>query len=186
MNIINWRAEPSPVKIIRYCKKCSAKKRYHSSGMFRVNANRRTLDVWLIYKCEDCDNTWNCAIITRVNPENIDKNLLAGFHNNNSQLADKYSMDIDLLKRNGSEIEMPEYTIIGDDFDLSSDMIINVTCMHKSKAKLSKALRKKLGMSAKSFNSMVSNGVIKLDCGDILKARLNKNYIVVYNPINKI
>jgi hypothetical protein len=33
---------------------------------FRTNAQKKRIDVWLIYRCSTCDETWNLPIYERV------------------------------------------------------------------------------------------------------------------------
>lgn len=70
MKKITWEVEYiSRLPVIRYCKKCGKKTEYICSGLFRVNAQHKYLDIWLIYKCSNCDSTWNSTIYSRVNPK---------------------------------------------------------------------------------------------------------------------
>lgn len=57
---IHWAIAPktAPRPLIS-CSRCGTVKAYCSSGKFRVNANGKRIDVWLIYRCIDCDNSWN-------------------------------------------------------------------------------------------------------------------------------
>ncbi|WP_243015095.1 DUF1062 domain-containing protein, partial [Brevibacillus borstelensis] len=57
----------SPPPAIKYCKKCGKKTEYVCSGLFRVNAQCKYLDIWLIYKCSNCDSTWNMTIYVNAN-----------------------------------------------------------------------------------------------------------------------
>ena len=102
----------SPPLVWRYCKKCKEKKAFLCSGQFRVNAQRKTLDVWLIYKCSDCDTTWNAALYSRVCTQSLDPALLEAFHTNSPALAEHYAMDCSLLQKNGAEITVPPYLVL--------------------------------------------------------------------------
>lgn len=69
MNKIIWEIQcHSSLPAYRYCKKCGEKRAFTCSGQFRVNAQQKHLDVWLIYKCPDCDTTWNASVCCRVSP----------------------------------------------------------------------------------------------------------------------
>ena len=94
----------SPVVAVRYCKKCGRKSRFLCTGLFRVNANRKCLDIWLIYKCASCDTTWNSTIYSRIAPQSISPVLLEKFHANDSELAGEYAMDVALLRKNGARV----------------------------------------------------------------------------------
>ena len=96
------QAENAPT-VVKYCKKCRKKAEFASSGAFRVNAQRKSLDVWLIYKCKKCNTTWNLTILSRVASGAIPPELLCGFLDNDTELAIRYATDIALIKRNGAE-----------------------------------------------------------------------------------
>lgn len=67
-----YRIRPvSGYKILRFCPGCGGRSVYGSTGNFRVNANGRQVDVWLIYQCEKCGHTYNLAIYERVRPKEI-------------------------------------------------------------------------------------------------------------------
>jgi hypothetical protein len=71
MNSLVWRVKVSgSVAVVRRCGKCGCE-RFISSGRFRVNANGSRIDVWLIFKCEHCNATWNMEILSRVRPAEI-------------------------------------------------------------------------------------------------------------------
>ncbi|WP_292189134.1 DUF1062 domain-containing protein [Mesorhizobium sp.] len=58
------------------CNRCGGLKPYHCSGKFRVNANGKRIDAWLIYRCIDCNNSWNFGILERCNRRDIEPALL--------------------------------------------------------------------------------------------------------------
>ena len=53
-------------EIIACCGKCGSGSRFECSNSFRINANGKELDVWLIYKCIVCNSTLNIEIFSRV------------------------------------------------------------------------------------------------------------------------
>ncbi|MCL2545054.1 MAG: DUF1062 domain-containing protein [Clostridia bacterium] len=75
----------------RHCSKCKKTSRFVCSGKFRVNANGKHLDVWLIYRCERCNTTWNQEIFARVKPSRIDKELYQAFLDNDFETAMRYA-----------------------------------------------------------------------------------------------
>ena len=77
----------------RHCSKCKKASRFACSGKFRVNANGKHLDVWLIYRCERCNTTWNQEIYARVKPSRIDKELYQAFLENDWDTALRYAGD---------------------------------------------------------------------------------------------
>lgn len=78
-NTYLWEITPESVPVVIHnCPKCSNSSEYKCSGNFRVNANQSTIDVWLIYQCSKCKNTWNMEILSRTNVKTIDNEL---YHN---------------------------------------------------------------------------------------------------------
>ena len=94
----------SYAKIIRRCGGCKRKKAFVCSGKFRVNANGRRIDVWLIYRCEKCGHTLNVPIYERVRPERIEPELYERFLENDRELAMEYAGDRGVLKGLGYEL----------------------------------------------------------------------------------
>lgn len=181
MEEILWEVQYlSPPKTIRYCKKCGMKTEHVSSGLFRVNAQQKSLDIWLIYRCASCKATWNLTIYSRINPKRIGQTLLNQFMNNDSELAQRYAMDTELLKRSGAEIDAPSYSIIGEMIDFTKDVKLKIVSKYSEKVKVSKILREKLSLTKTGFDEMVSNGVIRLENGaDIHKCKLQHDIAVL-------
>lgn len=73
------------------------------SGKFRVNANGRRLDIWLIYRCEKCGHTLNVPIYERVPPDKLEPKIYEGFLDNDRGLWMKYAGDRGFLKGLGYE-----------------------------------------------------------------------------------
>lgn len=89
--------------ILRRCGGCGKKMAFVCSGKFRVNANGRRLDVWLIYRCERCGRTLNVPIYERVPPERLSPEIYEGFLENDRELAMEYAGDRGFLKGLGYE-----------------------------------------------------------------------------------
>ena len=110
---IHWAIAPkTPPRPLINCNRCGTVKAYCSSGKFRVNANGKRIDVWLIYRCIDCDNSWNFGIFERCNRRDIDPALLAALESNDPALAHRHAFDvIALRKRIGRVEEFPDVSV---------------------------------------------------------------------------
>lgn len=94
------------------CNRCNSLKAYHSSGKFRVNANGKRIDAWLIYRCVDCDNSWNFCILERCNRRDIESALLHALESNDPALARRHAFDVVALRsRVGRVEEFPEAAV---------------------------------------------------------------------------
>lgn len=98
----------------RQCPKCGGKA-YENSGRFRVNANGRKLDVFLIYRCACCKATWNLTVLERVAPESVSPVLYRAFLANDAELALRYGCDAAFLRRNNARytIEAADVSVDG-------------------------------------------------------------------------
>lgn len=94
-----------PIRVIHRCGGCGKKQEFLNSGKFRVNANGRCIDVWLIYRCSKCKHTWNLTVFQRRSPDKIPPELYARFLDNDPQLAAEYGSDPAFLKRNHAEFK---------------------------------------------------------------------------------
>lgn len=80
-------------------------KAYRCSDKFRVNANGKRIDVWLIYRCVDCDNSWNFGIFERCNRRDIEPALLAALESNDPALARRHAFDVVTLRSRVGRVE---------------------------------------------------------------------------------
>jgi len=190
MQKVVWEVQYlSPPAVRRYCKKCGEKTEYVSSGLFRVNGQGKRLDIWLIYKCSNCDTTWKSAIYSRINPKSLGTELLERFHTNDSALAERYAMDVELLRRNGAEAGLPRYKIAGSEICPNTPVQLYIRSKYPSQIKVSAILREKLALSQRAYESMVAGGQIKSGCGlDLKKCRLHTEVVLLLHKdalINK-
>ncbi|MEL6188819.1 MAG: DUF1062 domain-containing protein [Myxococcota bacterium] len=83
-----WRVRPlhTPA-VLRRCPRCDGMRRFRSSDRFRVNAQGRRLDVWLIYRCSACSQTWNRTVEERVGVDRIPPELYAAYLRNDLDVA---------------------------------------------------------------------------------------------------
>lgn len=88
MQTVYWDIQYlSPPLAIKYCKRCGKKTEHVCFELFRVNAQRKYLDIWLIYRCSNCDSIWNMTIYSRINPKSIAPEVLEGFFGNHGELV---------------------------------------------------------------------------------------------------
>ncbi|BCM22307.1 DUF1062 domain-containing protein [Mesorhizobium sp. J8] len=113
---VRWTIEPAiaPRPLIN-CNRCGGVKPYRCGEKFRVNANGKRIDIWLIYRCVDCDNSWNRTILERCNRRDIEPALLATFEGNEPALVRRHAFDAVALKgRIGRIEEFPDVTVRKD------------------------------------------------------------------------
>ncbi len=180
MQTVYWEIQYlSPPPAIKYCKRCGKKTEHVCSRLFRVNAQRKYLDIWLIYKCSDCDSTWNMTIYSRINPKSIAPEIFEGFHSNNGELVKKYAMDTELIIKNGAEVGLPKYEKLGPAIDFTIPVELHIKS-YPSRLKVSALLREKLNLSQNAFEQMITSGSIRSTSGlDLKKCRLQTEVILI-------
>ena len=85
---VSTRQQPH---IRRHCPRCATERHFASSGKFRVNAQRKILDAWLIYLCTDCDYRWNLPIHERKPVKALDPIELEALMRNDAALAERHA-----------------------------------------------------------------------------------------------
>ena len=80
-------------RIVRHCIGCGQQSRFVSSDRFRLNANQRLIDVWLIYRCLQCETTWNYPLLSRCRPQDIGAALYHQLQANDQAVAWRYAFD---------------------------------------------------------------------------------------------
>jgi hypothetical protein len=100
-----WLVHLTDLPLIRRrCLRCTSAQ-YRSHGKFRVNANGKLLDVWLLALCVGCGKTVKLTVLERLHVRAVDASTLTRFHDNDLELAAKLLGDPGLLRRNGVTLD---------------------------------------------------------------------------------
>ena len=109
---VTWRVTPlQPPLVRRHCSRCSTEMPFACSLKFRANAQKKRLDVWLIYRCSACDEVWNLPIYERVGVGDIAPDAFDGIAHNDPALARRHAFDRTRLMRHGILEEGPDVAI---------------------------------------------------------------------------
>jgi hypothetical protein len=82
------------------CADCRSESATVGEGRFRVNANGKRLDVWLLVRCVSCGRTSNLTVHERVPVRSLGPAALDGYHANDPELVASTLPD-PLLARRG-------------------------------------------------------------------------------------
>ncbi len=122
-----WTILPREAPTVsRYCRGCRNKSVFFSSEKFRVNGNQKVLDIWLIYKCQKCDQTWNREILSRMHVNSIDPHLLKSFRDNCKQTAIRYGSDTTSLRYSSNDVIWQQPDVIITHTDKSVDGLFEI------------------------------------------------------------
>ncbi|EAA7635442.1 DUF1062 domain-containing protein [Salmonella enterica] len=110
---VTWTVAPVGYqRIAKRCPSCKIKRDFTPSGAFRVNSQKKLLDVWSIYKCTHCDYTWNISLFSRLHVSKIDRQLYHRLMTNDVATVQHFASDIAMLKQNNAELSgRPDFTV---------------------------------------------------------------------------
>ena len=184
MKEVLWRVfcESAP-SIVKYCKKCGGESVFSSSGLFRMNAQGRRLDVWLIYNCEKCKTSWNSTVFSRVSPEKLGQKMLQQLESNSPALALKIGTDCNIAKINGVQMGKPTVHIDGDSFTVGEQVLLQIGRECDMPLKLADIICEKLAISKSAWRKLVQLGrVTSIDGLDLNKGKLPLKTQIVFWP----
>ncbi|MEO5756497.1 MAG: DUF1062 domain-containing protein [Mesorhizobium sp.] len=157
---IHWAIAPeiAPRPLIN-CNRCGGLKAYRCSGKFRVNANGKRIDVWLIYRCIDCDNSWNFGIFERCNRRDIEPAMLQALESNDPALARRHAFDVVALRgRAGRVEEFPDVAVrkqvLGDIKQNAEALEIRLRLEMPISLRLDRLLANELGISRSRLQAL--------------------------------
>ena len=167
---ITWevKVKNTPL-LIKKCSHCDSD-RFYCSDKFRMNAQKKNIDVWLIYRCVKCNNTCNLTLLSRSKPDLIDKTLFHNFSMNDKDTAWKYAFSTEMERKNnlrldyGSvEYEVIPNTSLEDLLNLPNEVIkIHIKCEFEFDLKLSSLIRRRFSLSANQVKRMFEDGIITI------------------------
>ncbi len=88
------------------CGRCGLVTAFRSSGRFRVNANGRRVDAWLVYRCGRCEKSWNRPLLERQPVASLDPGLLPALLANDAATARAVAFDLADLRRRAERVEI--------------------------------------------------------------------------------
>ncbi|MFF7845469.1 DUF1062 domain-containing protein [Streptomyces ossamyceticus] len=85
--LTTWVVMPTCLPlVVRRCSSC-ASERFRANGKFRVNANHKLIDAWLLVLCTGCGDTAKLTILERTQVRSVRPELLDRMHGNDPALA---------------------------------------------------------------------------------------------------
>jgi len=166
---VHWHVVPLHTpRVIRHCAKCGKVRRFASSDRFRLNAQQVTVDVWLVYKCVECECTWNCAIIERCPVRNIDPGTYGLFEKNDRELAWSCAFNYALLSRADAQVDTTfEVTVQSsttglDDNSFGASRIITIESPYAGIIRVDRLLAQQLRISRTCVQEMYKSGRLRI------------------------
>lgn len=162
-NIATWEVRRTGLPSIqRHCLSCGGDT-FKASGKFRVNANGKLIDVWLLLHCTRCDRTDKATVIERS--ASIDSALLPRFENNEADLIVDVLLDPATARRNRFTLEWANSWEIISDAETPGRQYpysARVTFTDPIPLRPIHVISRGLGISRSKIKQMVDTGLIVL------------------------
>lgn len=191
-----WEITPDSTPLFKKkCSKCRGSNLYYCSDKFRLNSQKKSIDVWLIYRCVKCDNTCNITILSRTRPELIDKDLYQRFMMNDEATARQYAFDRDTARRNSMELDHSDITYnithgditLEDIVKLEEDSVeFEIRSNLNLDFKLTSLIRQCFDLSSNQLEKMLEAGILTIHPSTPLKKSKVKDGITVTIHCDKL
>ena len=167
-----WTLTPvSSYKIIRNCPKCGTRSLFQSTGNFRINANKKCIDIWLIYQCEKCRSTYNLTIFERVSPKKLPEGFYKKFQENNNALALEIGTAKEIFEKNRAVVkeESISYIVTKENIEIPVSLqalegncrIICIQNPNGLKIRVDKFLAEQLSISRSKVKHLIADGLLQ-------------------------
>jgi len=174
--------------IVKACVTCRST-RHHPTGKFRVNANGKLLDVWMLICCELCGRTSKIPVHERISVQELDSERLLMFQDNDPVVVRELAMDAALAGKAGYQLDWSGTWELetgtpscepGREDPAPLKVIIRFEL--PAPIRVEKLLRIGFGLSRSAVKGMVSSGRIRLPMAIDAKAREDFTLFVVTTP----
>ncbi|AGB70845.1 MULTISPECIES: DUF1062 domain-containing protein [Rhizobium] len=165
---VRWTLTPktSPQPWIA-CSGCGCQKPFRSSGKVRLNANGKRLDAWLVYKCIDCDKTWNRTLFERRTVQDLGSSALEALQRSDPDWVRAQEFDLDGLKRKAKRIDEPPDVIIRKETIRAASnwavLEIEISAEFPMNLRLDRLLASELAISRSRLQALRDGGKLRAD-----------------------
>ncbi len=174
--------------IVKACVTCRST-RHHPTGKFRVNANSKLLDIWMLINCALCDRTSKIPVHERINVRALANERLVMFEQNDPAIARHLAMDESLASRAGYRLDwsgtweldtdMPFYELERAD---PAPLEVFIRFELPAPIRVEKLLMAGFGLSRSAVKGMVGSGRIRLPMAVDARARADFTLFVITTP----
>ena len=174
--------------IVKACVSCRST-RHHPTGKFRVNANGKLLDVWMLICCDRCGRTSKIPTHERIYVQALKSKRLLMFENNdpamvrdltmNGALAGEAAYQLDWSGTWELETDMPSCELERGD---PAPLKVIIRFELPVPIRVEKLLATGLGLSRSAVRGMIDSGRIRLPMAIDAKAREDFTLFVIATP----
>lgn len=93
-------------RVVRHCPKCGTATSFINTEKFRVNANKKNLDIWMIFQCHRCRSTFNLTLHERIHPAKLPAETLEAYMANCPEKMRQVAFEKQVYQRSGTAPEL--------------------------------------------------------------------------------
>jgi hypothetical protein len=170
--------------VVRPCGECR-QTRHQPAGSFRVNANGKLLDVWMLLRCERCGRSSKIAVHERIHVRALGRERLVRFEQNDRALVRELAMDAALARSAGYrldwagtwelETDLPFYELEGAD---QAPLEVIVSFELPVPIRVERLLMAGFGLSRAAARALVGSGRIRLPMAMTARAAADFTFLV--------
>src|SRR6516225_8721909 len=174
--------------IVKACVSCRST-RHHPTGKFRVNANGKLLDVWMLICCELCGRTSKIPLHERIYVQALDSERLLMFENNDRTMVRDLAMDGALAGKAAYQLDWSgtwelENDMLSCELEPEGPAPLKVIIRFELPVpiRVEKLLATGFGLSRSAVRGMADSGRIRLPMAIDAKAREDFTLFVITTP----
>ena len=158
-------------RFVKICPRCNNAS-YENSGCFRVNANGKRLDIWLICRCSHCKTIWNLSVCERVDRATLHASAYAGYLANDRSMVLQHVFDPVFLQKNRAILDLETLDLLayGNLPPEGEAAELRLCCDYSLPLPLGRVIALVLGVSISRVKRMQEDGML-LPQGDLRKTR---------------
>jgi hypothetical protein len=165
---VTWQVAPLECpQIWRHCSRCKSSMPFRCSMKFRTNAQKKRIDVWLIYRCEGCADTWNLPVFERVAVGDLAPDEFQAIARNDPALARLYAFDRACLDRHSNRVEesagaLVEWRVQNGQAPQPSEVEILIRLVLPWRTRLDRLLAQQLGTGRGRLIELQAAGLLAI------------------------
>jgi hypothetical protein len=171
--------------LVKACVSCRSS-RHHPTGKFRVNANGKLLDVWMLIRCERCGRTAKIPVHERTPVPALGRERLRMFETSNPIMVRELAVDAGVARNSGYQVdwggtwELETGTPSGE-LERAYPALLTVTVSFELPVpiRVEKLLTTGFGLSRAAVRGLVYSGRIRLPMAIDAKAREDFTFTVI-------
>jgi hypothetical protein len=179
-----WAVRESALPtVVKPCMDCSGT-RHHPPGKFRVNANGKLLDVWLLLRCAACGRTSKVPVHERVHVQSLERARALAYQSNDPAMVRELTMSASLAAKNRYRLDWTGTWELQTDTpfyppDDPAPLTVLISFELPAPVRVERLLTLGLGLSRAQVRHMAADGRIRLPLA--LDAKAHQDFELTIN-----